>query len=86
MKIELKPSVHNQLYRLLDLNQEFELHAVGTTNHCPMALIALARMGASANRLQDFFDQWTKKYAIKRLALAEPAPVVTHWSLFLNQD
>lgn len=52
------------LHRLLDANGCFALGGNGTTNHCPMALCALAAMGAPPARLQDFFDMWESRYAI----------------------
>jgi hypothetical protein len=55
---------HLKLHALLDANARFDLSARGTTNHCPMALIALAEMGASASRLQAFFDRWEREYAL----------------------
>jgi hypothetical protein len=57
------------LNELLDANARFDLGARGTTNHCPMALVALARMGASPERLRAFFDMWEREYAL-------PAPAV----------
>lgn len=58
------PSVQTTLQHLLDENVRFGLAARGTTNHCPMALVALANMGATPDRLQAFFTRWTDKYAI----------------------
>jgi hypothetical protein len=52
---------------LLDKNREFALNGKGTTNHCPMALCALAGMGASEKRLQDFFAHWRNTYALPAL-------------------
>lgn len=57
------------LSELLDANAGFDLAARGTTNHCPMALVALSRMGASPARLHEFFAMWERKYAL-------PAPRV----------
>ncbi|WP_175884557.1 questin oxidase family protein [Burkholderia sp. BCC0044] len=57
-------SVRLKLNELLDANARFDLAAKGTTNHCPMALIALANMGASSARLQEFFDMWERKFAL----------------------
>ena len=57
-------SVHLKLSELLDANARFDLAARGTTNHCPMALVALAEMGASSARLQEFFDMWEREYAL----------------------
>ena len=59
-----KDSVHLKLSELLDANARFDLAARGTTNHCPMALVALAEMGASPTRLQTFFDMWEREYAL----------------------
>lgn len=57
-------SAQDTLMHLLDENARFELNARGTTNHCPMALFALAKMGASPQRLDAFFARWSQKYAI----------------------
>ena len=38
-------SVRLKLSELLDANARFDLAARGTTNHCPMALVALAEWG-----------------------------------------
>lgn len=59
-----KDSVHIKLSELLDANAHFDLAARGTTNHCPMALVGLAEMGASPTRLQAFFDMWQREYAL----------------------
>jgi Questin oxidase-like len=79
--------VANALNRLLELNQTFALNAVGTTNHCPMALMALAEMGASPLQLQVFFDSWTRKHKIETLMGLDKPPhhPTKHWSLHLNQ-
>jgi hypothetical protein len=58
------PAVQHTLQYLLDENTRFALDARGTTNHCPMALVALARMGATPDRLKAFFAQWSENYAI----------------------
>ncbi|PXX47383.1 questin oxidase family protein [Undibacterium pigrum] len=55
------------LKNLLDKNREFALNGKGTTNHCPMALCALACMGASDGRLQEFFAHWRDTYALPAL-------------------
>jgi hypothetical protein len=52
------------LSELLDANARFALGGRGTTNHCPMALVALRRMGASPARLRAFFEHWTHEYAL----------------------
>jgi hypothetical protein len=54
------------LFSLLDKNQGFALDARGTTNHCPMALVALEKMGASDQRLQDFYDFWSQNFRLPR--------------------
>ena len=56
--------VDSKLHTLLNANRDFALSKEGFTNHCPMALCALADMGASAARLQDFFDYWAQRYAL----------------------
>ncbi len=58
------PAIATTLIRLLDANAGFALGGRGTTNHCPMALCALAAMGASSERLQAFFDQWQRLYSV----------------------
>ena len=61
-----------QLNRLLDDGLQFDAeYDDGLTNHLPMALIALHRLGASDDRL----DSFAKKYA-KRLV---PAPSIVLW-------
>ena len=61
----MQDSTNSQvLFSLLDANQAFALQARGTTNHCPMALIAMAKMGAGDQRLADFFEFWRGTYAM----------------------
>ena len=60
------------LHKLLDANGAFALNAKGTTNHCPMALCALADMGASDQRLHEFFEMWRERYAIEALIDTDP--------------
>jgi hypothetical protein len=62
------PTVAETLDQLLTANQHFALHGKGTTNHCPMALVALARMGASTARLAEFFASWTQRFALPEMA------------------
>lgn len=62
------------LDRLLDENANLSLDARGTTNHCPMVLVALARMGATPEKLRTHFEFWLEKYAIKE---ANPGIAVT---------
>jgi hypothetical protein len=52
------------LHALLDANARFDLSGKGTTNHCPMALIALSEMGASDARLEQFFAHWEQHFAL----------------------
>lgn len=52
---------------LLDANQRFALDARGTTNHLPMALVALSRIGASDRQLEDFFRGWETNRALPRV-------------------
>ncbi|SDY51161.1 Protein of unknown function [Collimonas sp. OK242] len=56
------------LHRLLDDNARFAADNNGMSNHCPMALCALAGMGAQPARLQEFFDRWEGRFAL----LAKP--------------
>lgn len=64
----------NMLGKLLDANANFDLSARGTTNHCPMALVALARMGAAPDRLQAFFDWWAQHFALPAPPVGERIP------------
>lgn len=52
------------LQQLLDANGRFALNGKGTTNHCPMALCALAAMGAPPARLHEFFVQWEQRFSL----------------------
>jgi hypothetical protein len=56
--------MHDALDRLLNENAHFALDARGTSNHCPMTLVALAKMGATPERLRAHFDFWRNKYAL----------------------
>ena len=55
------------LRRLLDDNARFDLANRGTVNHLPMALYALARMGASDERLVEYFHRWEANRALPRI-------------------
>nr|WP_316638397.1 questin oxidase family protein [uncultured Roseateles sp.] len=77
-------STSKTLSRLLDRNQAFGLAARGTTNHLPMALIALHRMGASASRLQAYFDHWAQHKALPHVD-APPAAQARQWSAWRGQ-
>jgi hypothetical protein len=57
-------ALHSTLHDLLDRNRAFALAARGTTNHLPMALIALQRMGASDFRLLEYFAWWETHKAL----------------------
>jgi len=52
------------LHRLLDDNARYAADNGGMANHCPMALCALAAMGAQPARLQEFFDKWEGRFAL----------------------
>jgi hypothetical protein len=54
------------LRRLLDGNARFDLGNRGTVNHLPMALYALAQMGASDERLTEYFGWWEENRALPR--------------------
>jgi hypothetical protein len=83
----LNSQVKTTLDRLISLNQSFELDAIGTTNHCPMALIALAHLGASSTQLEHFFERWTTEHAIKKHQLDQESvlPGDYDWTNSLNQ-
>lgn len=55
---------HRVLHQLLDANRDFALMARGTTHHLPMALSALAAMGADDAHLQDWYAAWARNYAL----------------------
>jgi len=54
------------LDRLLTDNERFALSHRGTVNHLPMALVALAHMGADDARLKAYFDWWEVNVALPR--------------------
>src|SRR5262249_10884574 len=54
------------LRRLLDANERFDLANRGTVNHLPMALYALSRLGASDDRLEEYFGWWEENRALPR--------------------
>lgn len=60
------------LRRLLDENARFDLANRGTVNHLPMALYALARMGASDERLVEYFHWWEANRALPRTDSERP--------------
>ena len=60
------------LHRLLDANVRFADDNQGFANHCPMALCALAGMGAQAARLQEFFDMWERRFAAAARPVVNP--------------
>ncbi|AIY42421.1 hypothetical protein LT85_3263 [Collimonas arenae] len=72
------------LQQLLDANGRFALNGKGTTNHCPMALCALAAMGAQPARLHEFFEQWMHRFAVP-----DATPVVRiergSWPEYISQ-
>lgn len=67
----LPPQIHAVLHTLLDANASFSVDAKGTTNHFPMAVIALAELGADATRLQNFFAYWQEKFALAAEPVSE---------------
>lgn len=56
-------SVQTALHALLDANQHFSPHGKDTALHCPMALMALAGMGATAADLLRFHRHWVTTQA-----------------------
>jgi hypothetical protein len=68
----ITPEVSATLRRLLDEGARFDIHyPPGYANHRPMALHALARLGAPAARL----EQWARAYEKKLVA----APPIAEW-------
>jgi len=69
---------HDALHRLLDRNLLLPAeYGGGLTSHLPMALHALARMGADAARLQRFFDLYAARFASPKPT--GDAPALTDW-------
>lgn len=66
------------LFTLLAANRRIALSCKGTTNHCPMALVALAEMGADGARLAQFFAYWEQKYALPAADTVTPV-AREHW-------
>ena len=54
------------LGRLLDGSARFDLGSRGTADHLPMALVALSRMGATEERLVEYFHWWEENRALPR--------------------
>ena len=54
------------LGRLLDDCARFDLGSRGTADHLPMALVALSRMGATTERLVEYFHWWEENRALPR--------------------
>lgn len=75
--------LHDELDCLLNECAHFALDARGTSNHCPMTLVALAKMGATPERLRAHFDFWRKKYALDE---AHPRISVTaeNWTTLIG--
>lgn len=73
------------LHELLTANKSFALNAKGTTNHCPMALCALADMGASDERLREFFEMWRERHAIAAPE-AKPRIKPADWQAWLGKQ
>ncbi len=64
------------LHRLLDDNLTLPAeYASGLTNHLPMALHALDRLGADAQRLRGFFDAYAVRFEPLAPAAAAPPPL-----------
>lgn len=74
----------NVLHRLLDANLALPPeYANQLTNHLPMALHALAELGADAVRMQQFFDRYVRRFEGR---MAEPdAPAADDWLALRGQ-
>ena len=60
------------LVRLLNDNARFALLHRGTVNHLPMTLVALSKLGASDERLVEYFGYWEQKFALPREGVETP--------------
>ena len=60
------------LDKLLDENARFALLHRGTVNHLPMTLVALSKLGASDERLAEYFNYWEGKFALPRAGEEQP--------------
>jgi hypothetical protein len=69
------------LARLLDASDRFDLANRGTVNHLPMALFALAQLGAPDSRLQEYFGWWEQNRALPR----RPSPRAVAAGLWRNE-
>jgi hypothetical protein len=89
---------NSTLKRLLDDNARFDLGNRGTVNHLPMALYALAKMGASDERLTEYFGWWEENRALPRgdtgrcveadeweQYIGEPTMFSALWEIFSRQ-
>lgn len=72
------------LATLLTDNERFALSHRGTVNHLPMALIALANMGADEARLKAYFDWWALNVALPREGPETPI-AFADWRAALGQ-
>lgn len=73
------------LDRLLDANAGLSQNHRGTFNHLPMALTALAAMGASDDRLERYFAWWEENRALPREG-EEPTVTRADWPEFLGRS
>lgn len=74
-------TITHTLFRLLDANRGL-LEARGTSNHLPMALAALYRLGANAEQLETFNARHSAQLPCLEIETAQP---VTGWREHLNQ-
>lgn len=65
------------LTELLDRDLAWSMQARGTTNHAPMALVALARLGAAPARLAQWQARWMARHGILEAA---PPIDVADWT------
>ena len=75
--------LRDELDCLLNECAHFALDARGTTNHCPMTLVALANMRATPERLRAHFDFWRKKYALDE-AHARMSVTAENWATLIG--
>ncbi len=78
-----KDLLHALLDANLQLPPEYRDHL---TNHMPMALYALQSLGASPERLQEFYTRYARRFQGLPAPVAVPAPAGTDWRALRGQD
>jgi hypothetical protein len=55
------------------------------TNHLPMALVALERMGATEERKYEFASEYLRSKSIKKISASDVVINTTNWKMYLGQ-